>query len=255
MITRATPFGLLALTAAVTLGACAGQERPAPTDGSTSSSPTSESSPTSTVTVTSAPEPETLDAPEQQELTRAQIIAALPADGEGPEGFELTRKDVDVAADGSSDTDPEACSAATFDTREIRSWTTKHRTEGSGVRHEHRGGGNPTPSLVVSVWTHDRPYPTRFLDEAGAAMAQCASYEDNGTEWRTHNIANPAVGDRSFAVRRSSTAINLTIDDLWVRSGHNLINVRLVSGPGPDSSDTLEEHAQGVLDDLTKATS
>ena len=254
MITRAAPFGMLAAAASVALGACGGPD-PAPTDRPTSSSPTSESSPTSTVTVTSTPEIETLDAPEQQELTRKQIIAALPADGEAPEGFELARKDVDVAADGSSDTDPPACLAATFGTPEVRSWTTKHRTEGSGVRHEHRGGGNPTPSLVVSVWTHDRPYPTRFLDDAGAAMAQCASYEDNGTEWRTHHIANPVIGDRSFAVRRSSTAINLTIDDLWVRSGHNLINVRLASGPGPDSSDTLEKHAQGVLDDLKKATS
>lgn len=43
---------------------------------------------------------------------------------------------------------------------------------------------------------------------------------------------------------------DLAIDYLWVRSGHNLINVRMLTGFRANNEEILETYARGVLEDL-----
>lgn len=239
---RAAPFALAVITG-LTLAACGDGGAPPPTE------PT-------TVTVTSTRGAETADAPEQQELTPKRLKAALPSTDEAPKGFVKDPGGFDAAVHSKRVADPQECLAVYLDSQDVRDWREEHRSEGAGVRYTRKAGGTPPPSISIALWTHDEVFPTRFFDEAGSALATCSDFTSatepgasKGT-WTATHIATPALGDRSFAVRIGNRDSDLAIDYLWVRSGHNLINVRMLTGFRANNEEILETYARGVLEDL-----
>ena len=243
MTRRLAPFATLAVTAALARSAC-GDDAPAePTE------PT-------TVTVTNTPEAEVADAPEQQELTAKKLKAALPTLEEAPAGFVKHPDGFDAALKSKRTTDPETCLAAYFDTPEIREWRDKHVSEGEGVRYAQKNGGTPTPQLSVAIWTFDEPYPKRFFDEAGASLAECTTFtsaadpDANDVEQTAQHIGSPVVGDQTFGVRIGNEETDLAIDYIWVRSGHNLINARMITGFRANNEERLGTFVTDALEDL-----
>ncbi len=87
-------------------------------------------------------------------------------------------------------------------------------------------------------------------------LADCATFRtavSPGSEmsyWSATNIQTPVLGEQSLGVRAGSRELDSAIDYLWVRSGHNLVHVRMLTGFRADNSDILQEYAEGVLDDL-----
>lgn len=245
---RATPFAIAAV-AALALTACGGDDAPP-----AASSTTGEVTPSSSATTT-----EELTAPEQQQLTAAQIKRALPTREEAPRGFVQDTSGFDTRAVSRRRADPQSCLAVFLDTPQMRTWKSDHFADGEGVRYTLDSGKDDSagqPSISVAVYSYDEAFPTRFLDEAGAALADCARFRtavspgSEMSDWSATNIPTPALGEQSLAVRAGSPAIDTAIDYLWVRSGHNLVHVRMLTGYRADNSDVLQEYAEGVLDDL-----
>lgn len=244
---RLAPFATLAVTATLALAACGSD------DPTTSATPSS-----STVTVTSTPvaEAEELTAPEQQEKTAKELAAALPTLKEAPRGFIVDPGGYDANRKSRATADPEECLAVYLDGAEQRAWSREHRSTADGVRYTQKNGGINPPSISVAVTTYDEPYPTRFFDEAGAALADCTKFthqltpDGNTNTYTAQNISTPVVGDRAFGVRVGDPDVDMGIDHLWVRSGHNLISVRMITGFRANNEEILEEYATGVLEDL-----
>lgn len=246
MTTRhATPFAL-ACIAALALTACGGDEE-SPASGA----------PTVTVTeTTEAAEAPT--APEQQELTAAQISAALPREEDMPSGYAEHPDGFDADSTSERSADPESCMALYMSTEEMRTFSKEHSTQGEGVRYQRQQQKGYAPSIVVAVWTFDEPYPAKFFDQAGSALAECATYdtrfepEANSVRNAATAIPTPTVGDQSFGVRLGDPQMDLGVDYLWVRSGHNLISVRMTTTWRMDNDQDLDTYAQGVIDELKK---
>ena len=76
--------------------------------------------------------------------------------------------------------------------------------------------------IVVAVWTFDEPYPAKFFDQAGSALAECATYdtrfepEANSVRNAATAIPTPTVGDQSFGVRLG--AVQNQAGQNWVGS-------------------------------------
>ena len=242
---RLTPFA-----AVLTLGllaACGGGEDPA------STSPPEPTS--STVTVTETATPDSADAPAQQELTKKQIAAALPTLKDAPKGFVKDDR-IDGPKASSRQTDPDRCRAVYLDTDEVRAWTKAHLVDTDGVRYSEPGDSAGRESVSTFIATYDEPFPKQYFDEAGSTLGRCATFSEKGTAsgtWidkRASNITAPVVGDQSYAHRVGLTDLDLTIDQLWVRSGHNLINIRVLTGYSNYSDETMSDLADSVLEDL-----
>lgn len=230
------------VTLALTLSAC-GEDAAPP-------------APPATVTVTSTPTAQEASTPQQQELSVQQIRKALPTLDEAPKGFPEDPGGFDATTPSERTTEPQSCLALYLDTPEMRSFGTDHRTRADGVRYTRAPVGPGQPSISFAIWSHDEPYPTRFFDEAGAALADCSSFSAASTPggsqqtWTATTIPTPPIGDRSFGVRIGTQDVDVAIDYLWVRSGHNLINVRMLTGFRQDNEDHLEKYAKGILEDL-----
>ena len=209
----------------------------------------------STVTVTETASPEAADGPGRQELTEKQIEAALPSEKEAPDGFE---EDPNVRTGGKStrSTDPDRCRAVYLDTDEFRSWSKGHSSASGAVRYTEPGDAAGRPSVSVFVTSYDTPIPKKFFDRAGSALGACRGFTEkvssssNWVDKKASSISAPVVGDQTFAQRVGLVDMDLTIDQLYVRSGHNLINVRVLTGYSEYSDETLGELAEGVLEDL-----
>lgn len=203
---------------------------------------------TSTVTIT---ETGPGLSPDQQQLTAAEVARALP---QAPTGFHLDPGAADPAQDPDSErtTDPASCLAMYLDTEQMRTFADEHVSAADRARYSDTSAGIGT--LLVTVWTHDELYPTRFLDEAGAALADCSSFSstfrpgDTKSAHRATTIAVPQLGDQSFGVRIGSPGGGVTTDELWVANGHNLIHVRMVSDYQQDNGPILEKTAQSALE-------
>ncbi|HCE61298.1 hypothetical protein N5P18_05810 [Janibacter terrae] len=245
--TRATPFALTAV-AALALTACGGDAQPA------ASGTSGEVTPSSSATTV-----EELTAPEQQQLTAAEIKRALPTREEAPRGFVQDTSGFDTRRASQRRADPQTCLAVFLDTPQMRTWKSEHLADGEGVRYTRNSGEDDSvgqPSISVAVYSYDEAFPTRFLDEAGAALADCATFRtavspgSEMSDWSATNIQTPVLGEQSLGVRAGSRELDSAIDYLWVRSGHNLVHVRMLTGFRADNSDILQEYAEGVLDDL-----
>lgn len=212
----------------------------------------SESSSTVTVTQTRSPE--------QQALTNDQVVAALPTREDAPNGFRPDDAGFTPTTDSERSTSPRPCIALYMQTEEMRDFTTAHLGAQESVKYVGPSQEFGTPSTSVVVWSHDEPYPTDFFDEAGAALGDCKrhtsklSAESAEVEWTAASIPTPTLGDQSFGVRIGQPEYDLAVDYLWVRSGHNLIHVRIDSEHGANNDAELKRYAQGVLDELKKQT-
>lgn len=210
----------------------------------------------STVTVTETAPTEGTDRPEQRQLTTAQITRALPTIDEAPDGFEPDPGGFDANRAPTRSTDPDVCRTIYLDTDEMRAWGKQHRRAAEGVRYTQAGDAAGRPSVSIYIVSYDEPVPKEHLDEAGATLGTCATFSEQiseggrWTEKTASNISAPVVGDQSYAARVGLTELDLTVDHLWVRSGHNLISIRVLTGKGRLSDRTLEDLAEGVLEDL-----
>lgn len=240
---RFFPFAA-AISVALALTACGGDEPP--------------KAEPATVTVTDTPTAEEASAPEQQELTAAQITKALPTKEEAPDGFPEDPSGFTTKGVSKVTTDPTSCLALYLDTPKMRTFEKEHLSEADGVRYTQAGDAAGRPSISVAIWTYDDPYPQAFVDEAGASMSECTTFDkidepgDEPAKQSAKTITTPTVGDQSFGVRIGYPDIDIAIDYLWIRSGHNLINVRMLTGFRQDNAEILEKYGKGVLEDLAK---
>lgn len=211
-----------------------------------------------TVTVTQTPTPQGSTGPEHEQLTTAQIRAALPTARDVPDVFRLDARGFDTSSVSTRTTDPASCLALYMTTDDQQDFTKDHGVADGGVRFTRNPEEPGSPSISVGVWSHDEAYPRRFFDEAGAALGECTEFSSSSSEgaaaaeWKAAAIPTPTLGDQSFGVRIGSGDIDLAIDYLWVRSGHNLITVRMRTGYTQDNDKRLTKYAQGVLDDLRR---
>lgn len=210
--------------------------------------------PTSTVTVTETPEPL---GPAQQELTGSELTAALPNVKEVPTNFAADPVGRDPEEERTETADPADCLAVELDTPQMRTFRREHMTAADQRRYSATSGVSGVGLLTVEMWTHDEPYPRAHLDEAGAAVGECATYTvtSNGTEtgpWEAKTTPIPLLGDQSLGVRVGDRRHDIAVDHLWVSSGHNLLHVSMVTGYREDNEDLLERAAEGVLERLQR---
>ena len=241
---RLTPF-VLAATLALPLAACG--------EDSSVDAPTSATSSTSAASHSSTPTAETIDRPEQEPKTVKQLEAALPTRDEAPRGW------VEFEPKPSEDertAEPESCLALYMDTPEQRTFEEAHTTGSASVYYEQEDGDRPKPRIGVAARTYDEPYPREFFDTAGAVLDECANHisqatkESSRAEWHASSIPTPAVGDQSFGVRIGRPEVDLAHDYLWVRSGHTVVVVTMLTTYELTNDERLRKYAQGVLDDL-----
>lgn len=241
---RLTPF-VLAASLALPLAAC-GEDTPAATP--------------STVTVTETPEPQEAG-PEQRQLTEDEIMAALPSEDEAPRGFRIDKRGFDTTTVSQRTTDPESCLALYMSTQEQRDFTKEHGGDSGAIRFSSRPGEPGSPGISIAIWSFDEPFPQKFFDQAGAALAECQDHttqispDDSPGEWQADAIPTPTVGDQSFGVRIGRPDVDLAIDYMWVRSGHNLIHARMITGYRQSNDQRLQKYTQGIVDELKKGTS
>ncbi|KRE38814.1 hypothetical protein ASG73_00095 [Janibacter sp. Soil728] len=233
------PFAVVAALGLMT-AACGGETTP-PTP--------------STVTVTQTPTEQTTG-PERRQLTTQQVTAALPTKDDVPAIFRPDSRGFDTSSVSERTTDPASCLALYMATPAQRTFTKEHLVADGGVRFSEDPDEPGSASISVGILSYDEPYPREYLDEAGAVLGECSTFTSRTTPdsaegtWQATTISTPTLGDQSFGVRIGSRDIDLAIDYLWVRSGHNVVHVRMLTGYRQDNGDQLKTSAQGVLDDL-----
>ena len=257
----AAPF--VAVLAAGLLAACGGAEESSSTSTKASSTSTtseaeesarsdaeSRAAESSDADISEAP-----DGPAQEELTKKQIVDALPEESDAPRDYVEDPK-INPDAESTRETDPESCQAIYLDSPEALKWKKEHLTATDGVRYTQPGDAAGRPGVSIFVATYDEPVPKKFFDEAGETLADCQDFNERNdpegrwTEKRARNVNAPAIGDQSYAHRVGLAELDMAIDQLWVRSGHNIINIRVLTDNAGHSEETMTELAEGVLEDL-----
>lgn len=258
---RLAPFATV--LAAGLLAACGGTEGSAsdgPASSTTSSSSSAaESGDTEPSDAGSSPGESTTsgvsDGPAQQELTAQQIRDALPTEDEAPHGY-VDDPRLNIQSESTLETRPATCRALYLDSDEARKWKKEHISEVDGVRYSEPSDAAGRPGVVVSIATYDRPVPAKFFDAAGSTLGECRNFaerNDDESEWidkRAVTVNAPAIGDQTYAHRVGLVEIDLVIDQLSVRSGHNIVTVRHLTDNSTRSEETMTDLAEGVLEDL-----
>lgn len=236
---RLAPFALVA-TATLALSAC-GDDGPTPG---------------TTVTVTSEATREALDKPEQQQVDKATARKALPTVKdmpEGPWGPSRVVKDTDP-----SDYEPAVCAAVELDSQEARTLREDHRKVSEEARYS-AFVDDENRIIATYLDSYDIPVPASLLDAAGEHVTECAPYDEkrpsgsSSTKTATP-ITTEAIGDQSFGVRISINDGDSHVDRLYVRSGHNLITVMVLTHEDAYDGKLMTTYAQGILDDLKKTS-
>lgn len=242
---RVTPFATIAALA-LTLAACGDDDAPRPVE-----------TVTVTESATSSPSSSSASsAPEQRQLTDKEIAAALPTREDAPSGFDIDSRGFDTSMSGERTTDPTACLALYMSTQEQLDFSEEHLAASDGVRFTHKEGEPGSPSISIAVWSFDEPYPQEFLDTAGAALGECQKFttktspDDSPADWTADTIPTPTLGEQSFGVRIGRPDVDIAIDYIWVRSGHNLVHARMLTGYRQNNDSRLQRYTQAILDDL-----
>lgn len=230
----------VAVAATLPLAACGDTSTPPPHPG--------------TVTVTTEVG-EALDLPEQQEIDKATARKALPTLADMPD--KTWHIDTSTFGNHTSTYDPPGCASILFDSPEARTFTDDHRT----VHEQARFSQNQADGgLIIATYVQsfDEPYPLSLYDEAGEEVTGCDSYTQSRSVGESKDQATaitvPQLGDRTFGVRIRSREYDHSVDRLYVRSGHNVITVLVLSREESYDGKLMTRYAQGVLDDLKKAT-
>lgn len=198
---------------------------------------------------------EASDGPAQQQLTNQQILDALPEESDAPRDY-VEDPRINAQDASSLETRPDTCRAIYLDSDEARTWKKEHLEEVEGVRYSQPGDGAGRPGVSIFIATYDEPVPKAFFDDAGSTLGECADFSernDADSQWtdkRARDVNAPAVGDQSYAHRVGLVELDMAIDQLWVRSGHNIINIRVLTDSATYSEETMSDLAEGVLEDL-----
>lgn len=226
------------------------------TPGATSSSSTDSSAKGSTSAhESSADESSAPQGPAHRELTQQQIVEALPRPDEAPEDFVEDQR-INSERGSSRETDPDRCRTIYLDSDEARAWKDEHRTESGGVRYTAPGDAAGRASVSTFITTYDEPVPKAFFDDAAKELPSCSRFrERNDAEstWidkQAGTTSAPVVGQQTYAHRVGLVELDLTIDQIWVRSGHSIISVVALGSYADSSDETLSDVAGGVLEDL-----
>lgn len=143
-------------------------------------------------------------------------------------------------------------------------WDEVHATQRARVQKNYRATANePPPGTVrhhVGVWAYSftDPYPTRLFDEAGALVADCASFQvkqtdtGNTSSYTAAPLTFPALGDRTVAVRLKvqQTLETFTLDFVVVKVGHNTFTIANGTYNGDPDTAVTERAARATLDGL-----
>lgn len=255
---RLAPFAVV-LTAGL-LAACGGAEQQEAADGtpepSSASASTEPSQPSQPSHPSGTTEP-SADGPARERLTTQQIVEALPKENEAPEDF-VEDPRLNAARESTRETDPDRCGTLFLDGDEARAWKKEHLVETEGVRYTAPGDGAGRASVSTFVTTYDEPVPKELFDDAAQMMTDCPTFRernDADSPWidkKAGTITAPALGDQTHSQRVSLLDLDLRIDHLWIRSGHNIISVATLGSSSDYSGDTFSDVAEGVLEDLER---
>lgn len=244
------PF--VTVLAAGLLAACGGTDSESPSSSTTSST----SATTAGADESAAPDESSAPrGPAQQELTKQQIVEALPRPDEAPEDF-VEDPRINSERGSTRETNPDRCRTIYLDSDEARAWKDEHLTETGGVRYTAPGDAAGRASVSTFIATYDEPVPRSFFDDAGTTLDDCSRFrERNDAEstWidkRASTTNAPVVGQQTYAHRVGLVDLDLTIDQVWVRSGHSIITIAALGGYAESSDETLSAIAEGVLEDL-----
>lgn len=237
----------LSLTTLLAVSAC----------GDKGSTPPDETSDPGTVTVTKDAEVEALDRPEQQQIDKATARKALPTRADMPSKAWLV--DISPASTYEATYDPAKCADIELAGSPAKKFREEHRKVNEKARFSRErvnGGG----IIATYVESYDEPYPTSIFDDAGAAIATCDEYTESNPSgpdsgYSAKAVTAPQLGDQTLAVRITSRRHAFYVDRMYVRSGHNLITVMVLDYDKDYDGKLMQEYAQGILDDLKKATS
>ena len=217
---------MLVLPLALGLGACQDGE-PAPP----------------TVTVTETQTAEDLGRPEQQQLSEARAKAAMPTLKDLPTGYHV---DTTVFSDKRRRTDPAGCIDLYMEGDAAHDFDDQHKKASSQARFGRYAGGGKD---IVAVYldSYDAPVPLELFDQAGAAVGECASFTSGSSPTYTaEGIAVRDLGERTFAVRLTGGGVS--VDRLYVRSGHNLLVVIVLSQAEKFDEELMGSLAEQVLE-------
>lgn len=233
----------VAVIGALGLAACGGEEPPPPTSSAVTGSEASETS------------PESLDKPEQQQVDAETAKAALPTVEDMPDDEWLV--DISTFSDDPITYDPAVCADVELGSQEARTFDDEHRTVNEPARFSKSLGNYNNLITATYVESFDAPYPTAFFDAAGEHVTDCGTYTwtKGGSSSTRHvqAISVPQLGDRSFGLRLTSDGGDDYTDRLYVRSGHNLITVMMLSTDEHYDGELMTQYAQGILDELNAA--
>ncbi len=187
---------------------------------------------------------------DQRQLTVGDVDHALPSPADAPPGFRTDEEpDLDSTLVA---TEPAGCGWVYMQTPETGTFRDQQFAAGGSSsyrRDEAKGGG----VLTLHLASYRKPYPTAFLDRAGAAMGTCGTHQrvvGGEPVARTASLIQmPNLGDQTFAVRITDEKGG-TEDRLVVVSGHNRILVTLHGTAEPYDSAPLAELIETVLERL-----
>lgn len=237
----------LSLTTLLAVSAC----------GDQGSTPPDEASDPGTITVTKDVEAEALDRPEQQQIDKATARKALPTRADMPSKAWLV--DISPASTYEPTYDPAECADVELGGSDAEKFRDEHRKVNEKARFSREkvnGGG----IIATYVESYDEPYPHSIFDDAGAAIASCDDYTESNSagpdsSYSAKAVSAPQIGDQTLAVRITSRDHDFYVDRMYVRSGHNLITVMTLGYDKDYDGKLMQDYAQGILDDLEKATS
>ena len=199
-------------------------------------------------------EAEALDRPEQQQIDKATARKALPTRADMPSKDWLV--DISPASTYEPTYDPAECADVELAGSDAKKFRDEHRKVNEKARFSREkvnGGG----IIATYVESYDEPYPHSIFDDAGAAIASCDDYTESNnagpdSSYSAKAISTPQIGDQTLAVRITSRDHDSYVDRMYVRSGHNLISVRMTTTWRMDNDQDLDTYAQGVIDELKK---
>ena len=195
--------------------------------------------------------PEVLDKPEQQQVDATTAQEALPTLDDMPDdGWAI---DSSTFSDAPISYEPAECADVEFDSQAANAFTDEHRVVREQARFsKYIGDGNLITATYIE--SHDEPYPTSLLDAAGQHVTDCGTYTHTQNDYTTTRhveaISVPPLGDRSFGLRLTSDGLNSYTDRLYVRSGHNLIIVMVLSREETYDGELMTSYAEDILEEL-----
>lgn len=190
-----------------------------------------------------------------RQLTLEEVEDALPQVPVGAEVARLDPQPTDLR------TDPTECLEV------LRSGESATELRSAEVATARRGWAASAPAgseVTVSVTSYSRPVGGAVLDQAGSAMSSCSDFDytgqSDGHPFELHLRSQPRtvdpIGEQTFAARITAVEMiggqerKVFIDQLVVRSGHNLLRLSHSHWDESATHAVLETNARTMLTSL-----